>query len=66
MTSLWDVNDAVTSEWMDAFYRHLKQGEGRIAAIRQAALEVKRRHPNPHYWAPFVGYGRDEPLRLAR
>lgn len=65
VTSLWDVDDAVTFQWMDAFYRHLKQGEGPITASRQAALEVKRRHPNPRYWAPFVGYGRDEPLRLA-
>jgi len=54
--SLWAVSDRWTRELMVAYYRRLRQGQGRGSALRQAQLEmfkdVKRRHP--YYWASFI------------
>jgi CHAT domain-containing protein/Tfp pilus assembly protein PilF len=57
--SLWPVSDRWTRELMVAYYRRLRQGQGRGAALRQAQLEmlkdVRRRHP--YYWAAFIQSG---------
>jgi CHAT domain-containing protein/Tfp pilus assembly protein PilF len=54
--SLWPVSDRWTKGLMVSYYRGLRRGEGRGAALRQAQLEmlkdVKRRHP--YYWAGFI------------
>ncbi len=44
---------------MEMFYAQLKQGKGKGAALRAAALELMkdRRYGHPHYWAPFVLIG---------
>ena len=65
--SLWKVNDETTRALMEAYYRHLLAGQGRATALREAMRELRRTHPHPHYWAPFIAMGRDAPLRaLAR
>jgi CHAT domain-containing protein len=57
--SLWAVSDKATRELMVAYYRKLKEGEGRGEALRQVQLEmlknVNRRHP--YYWASFIQSG---------
>ncbi len=57
--SLWPVSDRWTRELMVSYYRRLKLGEGRGAALRQAQLEmlrnVNRRHP--YFWAGFIQSG---------
>ena len=57
--SLWSVLDRTARDLMVAYYRRLKEGEGRGEALRQAQLEmlrgVKRRHP--YYWASFIQSG---------
>lgn len=57
--SLWAVSDRWTRELMVAYYRGLRQGQGRGGALRQAQLEmlkdVKRRHP--YYWSGFIQSG---------
>lgn len=63
VTSLWKVNDAVTRDLMTAFYRGLLGGAARPAALRQAAQEIRRQHPHPYYWAPFLYLGQPGPLR---
>lgn len=52
--SLWSVDDAATSVWMQVFYRHLADGEGAATSARAAASVVRERWPHPYYWAPFV------------
>lgn len=54
VVSLWDVDDASTGEFMAAFYSALKRGMAKDAALRSAELEIRKLHPNPYYWAPFV------------
>jgi CHAT domain-containing protein len=57
--SLWPVSDFVTRELMTGYYKNLKQGFGRGAALRQVQIEMLnktgRRHP--FYWAGFIQSG---------
>ncbi len=67
VTSLWKINDAVTSQLMEAYYRQLLAGQGRTTALRQAMQTVRLEQPHPHFWAPFIALGLDAPLQgLAR
>lgn len=63
VASLWKVDDAVTRELMQAFYRYLKQGEGRAEAMQHASSDIRETHPHPYYWASFVVIGEGGPLR---
>lgn len=56
VTSLWDVNDRLTSEMMLRFYSELTAGKSKAEALRAAKLEFLRRPATPHpaYWAAFV------------
>ena len=63
VTSLWKVNDEVTHQLMEAYYRNLMAGQGRTAALRQAMRALRHRHPHPHFWAPFLAIGKDGPLQ---
>ena len=59
LMSLWSVSDYATREIMTSYYKNLKQGMGRNAALRRAQLEMlknpKRQHP--FYWAAFIQSG---------
>jgi CHAT domain-containing protein len=54
VTSLWPVHDEHTAELMAEFYTRLRQGTPVAAALREAQLALKERHPNPYYWAAFT------------
>ena len=57
--SLWSVSDLVTRELMTNYYKNLKQGMGRNAALRQVQLEMlkKPNREHPFYWASFIQSG---------
>src|SRR2546422_153123 len=61
--SLFKVPDEATRELMGRFYRKLKEGRGKLEALREAELEVIRerreRTGSAHafYWASFVLVG---------
>ena len=57
--SLWSVSDYVTRELMTNYYKNLKQGMGRGAALRQVQLEMLKRkgRTHPSYWAGFIQSG---------
>lgn len=58
MVSLWQVSDRGTADLMTVFYEGLLQrGLSPPAALRAAQLEVRRRAPQPFYWAGFVVQG---------
>jgi CHAT domain-containing protein len=52
VASLWKVDDRATSELMARFYKEL-QGNDKMAALREAQLETKKKYPHPYYWASF-------------
>lgn len=66
VTSLWRLNDRLTVDLMSRYYQGLRAGEGRVAALRAAALAVRAQHPHPYYWASFIAIGQPGPLRGAR
>jgi tetratricopeptide (TPR) repeat protein len=57
VASLWPVDDAVTLQFMAAFYRALSDGNTASSALRAAQLELMRTHPHPFHWAAFTLYG---------
>jgi CHAT domain-containing protein len=61
VTSLWQVDDAATSELMERFYRGVL-GDRRLspaAALRAAQIEMwkQKGRQSPYYWAAFVFQG---------
>ncbi|HYH97427.1 CHAT domain-containing protein [Hyalangium sp.] len=61
--SLWKVNDDITHVLMEDYYRNLLAGQGRAAALHAAMRSLRRSHPHPYFWAPFIALGRDAPVR---
>ena len=57
VVSLWSVSDSATVQMMNTFYEQLQSGLSPCAALRSASLAIRRDHPNPWYWAPFVFLG---------
>ncbi|MBK7869568.1 MAG: CHAT domain-containing protein [Saprospiraceae bacterium] len=62
VTTLWSVDDAKTKDVMVDFYRNLKKGMTKDAALRQAKLNYLKGHTNPgdahpYYWAGFAPIG---------
>jgi CHAT domain-containing protein len=64
LMSLWSVNDAATSQLMQAYYGRLKRGEGRSDALRGVQLEFLADPvlADPYYWAPFILAGDGAPI----
>jgi CHAT domain-containing protein len=58
LLTLWDVNDRSTAEFMTCFYRRLRDGENKAAAIQGAMQELRERYPHPYHWAPFTLIGK--------
>jgi CHAT domain-containing protein len=57
--SLWSVDDEATSYLMRGYYRRLKEGMGRSAALRdvQRVLAASETTRHPYYWAAFIPSG---------
>ena len=56
IASLWKVDDKVTQEFMVNFYSNLAQDKSISESLWRAKLAIKKMHPEPYYWAPFVLY----------
>ena len=55
--SLWNVDDEVTSEFMVAFYGRLTDKANnwnKRKAFEQTKEIIRKKHPDPYYWAAFV------------
>ncbi len=57
--SLWSVSDYTTRELMTNYYKNLKAGMGRGAALREVQLQMlkKKNRAHPFYWAAFIQSG---------
>lgn len=66
LATLWEVDDASTSELMQQFYQRLRvpagtsDKAGALAAVQRAMSSSKDYH-HPYYWAPFVLMGTSHP-----
>ena len=56
LVSLWKVDDAATSLYMQTFYKNWLSGGGIYEAYRATQEEMKadEEYGNPYYWAGFV------------
>ena len=57
VVSLWLVQDETTVTLMTHWYRQLREGKGRAAALRAAQQALRAMYSHPYYWAPFVLIG---------
>lgn len=65
IVSLWPIDDLSTNDMMRVFYLHLRRGESKSEALRQAQLFVMNYKRNqPRYWAPFVFTGLPEAPKI--
>ncbi|MCM3870957.1 MAG: CHAT domain-containing protein [Pyrinomonadaceae bacterium] len=57
--SLWPVSDYSTRNLMIGYYKNLRLGMGRSAALRQVQLDLLKRNGqlHPFYWANFIQSG---------
>ncbi|KAF2455305.1 hypothetical protein BDY21DRAFT_350377 [Lineolata rhizophorae] len=66
--TLWNLWDTAGSEFVETFYEILRDqaaAESDSAhasvnvaeALRRAALDIRKRRPEPYFWALFVLYG---------
>lgn len=59
IASLWKVDDRSTAVIMRNFYRRIESTGGSSAlAQAQRAMIRNPQFANPHYWAPFIYFGR--------
>ena len=65
LMSLWQADDQATAQIMQDFYRHLQEGLGKDAAVRQAKLDYlqSNNRSHPFFWGAFVLIGDDQPLK---
>lgn len=68
LLSLWKVDDQATREFMVRFYALLKQGHGRLDALRLVQMEfrTKPKQPewsHPYYWAAWQLSGDWKPIK---
>lgn len=54
VSTLWNVDDAVTADLVRSFYTELRRGRTVAESLRTAELTIRKTHPEPAYWAPFV------------
>ena len=61
ITTLWSVNDKSTMQIMEGFYRQLKKGASKDAALwkaKQVYLEKsKHEQAHPFFWSAFIPIG---------
>ncbi len=59
VASLWNLNDAFASEFVDEFYRHVVAGRRIDEALRLTKLAylAHPRYSHPYYWSTFVVRG---------
>ncbi|MEL6561802.1 MAG: CHAT domain-containing protein, partial [Bacteroidota bacterium] len=64
--SHWQVDDQSTNELMNAFYKHLSEGQSKSKALQLAKIDyLKTASPNkqhPFFWSAFVMIGDDQPI----
>ena len=52
--SLWSIDDEVTAEFMQNFYKFLLNENSKQEAFKHATAIIKAEYPEARYWASFV------------
>lgn len=66
--TLWKANDYASKQLVQSFYQNLAKGLSQDKALQAAKLEYlencSETAAHPHYWAPFVHFGKTDPIQL--
>lgn len=54
LMSLWSIDDKATSEYMGLFFDFLTSGLSKHESYKKTVVEMRKRYPDPYYWASFV------------
>ena len=58
LMSLWSVAERPTVQLVESFFRHIKQGYGKLASLDLARKEIRSRgFEHPFFWAAFILVG---------
>ncbi|MEO0469542.1 MAG: CHAT domain-containing protein [Bacteroidota bacterium] len=57
ITTLWSVEDQITSELMKVFYQELAAGSAKDDALRKARLHLLDQDYAPFFWAAYIPIG---------
>ena len=61
VSTLWEIGDKPTAQFMEYFYARLAQGHGKAQSLRLAKMEMlNSRYAHPFFWAGFVLSGEYE------
>jgi len=70
MSSLWKVNDAISSHITDMFYIKLSEGKFKDEALRDAKLYYLENadplYMHPYYWAAYILTGDNSKLTWSK
>jgi len=58
LLSLWNIDDECTAELMSHFYDAWRGGASKSKALAVAMKTIRKKYPNPFYWAPFQLIGK--------
>ncbi len=69
LTTLWSVDDCITSQIMSSYYQHLHDGMPKDKALRESKLThlktADKIIAHPFFWAPFVQSGNTDVLNIS-
>jgi tetratricopeptide (TPR) repeat protein len=58
LMSLWSVAEKASVQMVESFFRHVKDGKGKLEALRLARQEIRDQgYDHPFYWAAFILVG---------
>lgn len=57
LMSLWKIDDEATAKMMSLFYSAWLAGKNKAEAFKHARQEMRKKYPQPYFWAAFVLVG---------
>jgi len=58
LMSLWSVSESSSVQLVESFFKHLKEGKGKLEALKLAKDEIRKAgYDHPFFWAPFILVG---------
>jgi tetratricopeptide (TPR) repeat protein/CHAT domain-containing protein len=58
LMSLWSVSETSSVKLVESFFKHLKEGKGKLESLRLARKEIRDAgYDHPFFWAPFILVG---------
>ena len=68
VTNLWQVDNQVTYQLTESFYKYLRQGQTKDVSLRLAKLDLLNKdqsHLLPYYWGATIVLGDSAALKIS-